>query len=863
MLKDEDFSRMLLSVERPARYVGGEWGAYRKNPAGLVNVCWCFPDTYEIGMSNLAGRIIYDRLNRNPDAACDRCFLPWTDMQEALVRRGLPLFSLEQRRPLHAFDVVAVTLGYELSYTNFLKMLELGGIPLTAAERGDGPPLVIVGGPCTTNPEPLADFVDAGFVGETEDFLPELVRAVAGARGDAGFDKRAALEELGRCAGVYLPNRIRIGTEDATGQLVPDPGSAAVDRRLAGLDPHIESPLVPGTDIVHDRVTLEVMRGCTGGCRFCQAGMIYRPVRSLEADEVFDELVRQLRLTGYDEANVSSLSSTDWRGLARLVERVLTEFGHRGPSISFPSLRVGEAVIRLEWLLSGRRLGSLTIAPEAGSERLREVINKPHFTNDEVVQLARRIFETGFTTLKLYFMFGLPTETGEDLAALIALSRRCAEVSGKKQMVNVALSPFIPKPHTPFQWAAQTSLAELEEKLARLQGDLRHRKINIKWNSPRMALVEAALTRGDRRVSRAILEAHRRGAVFDAWDEFFDLGRWRESFAAAGLSLEEYANRELPLDARLPWDCVNNLVHKTYLLEERARAMEGKISLDCRRSGCNVCGVEPELCEPGTLGALEGELERLMLYPPEPNLPEPPLKVRVRFEFEKIWPASLLGHLELKNLLARSIRRAGYTLRMSSGFNPQPRLVVALPLPLGVESRAEVAEVELATWFSEKVFVESLNRSLPPGVSVKRAVELRPGAPKLSECVRVAEYLAGFKRPPEGFSEKIAQVLTQKKLLVTRVKDGESKEFEVRASLLDLQIRGGLLKFSLWFEPSVPSLRVDELWSVLGIPPDRQPETVRTGMRGVDHRGAFHDLFSDPMVLPWWEGGGVRPKSKG
>jgi radical SAM family uncharacterized protein/radical SAM-linked protein len=862
LLKDEDFSRMLLAVERPARYVGGEWGAYRKNPAGLVNVCWCFPDTYEIGMSNLAGRIIYDRLNRNLDAACDRCFLPWTDMQEALTRRGLPLFSLEQRRPLHAFDVLAVTLGYELSYTNFLKMLELGGVPLTPAERGDGTPLVVVGGPCTVNPEPLADFVDAAFVGETEDFLPELVRAVAGAKGDSGLDRRAALGELGRCAGVYLPDRIGLSTEEATGQLVPAPGSVAVDRRVAGLDPYIESPLVPGTDIVHDRVTVEVMRGCTGGCRFCQAGMIYRPVRSLEADEVFGELVRQLRLTGYDEANVSSLSSTDWRGLARLVERVLTELGPRGPSISLPSLRVGEAVIRLEWLLAGRRLGSLTIAPEAGSERLREVINKPHFTNDEVIRLARRIFETGFTTLKLYFMFGLPTQTAEDLAALVELSRRCAETAGKKQAVNVALSPFVPKPHTPFQWDAQAPLAELEETLGRLQGELRHRKINVKWNGPRMAQVEAALTRGDRRVGRALLEAHRRGAMFDAWDDFFDLERWRESFAAAGITLEEYANRELPADARLPWDAVNNLVSKTYLLDERARAMEGETTRDCRRSGCNVCGVEPELCETDSLGTLEGELERLVLYPPEPRGPEPPLRVRVRFEFEKTWPASLLGHLELKNLLARSIRRAGYALRLSSGFNPQPRLVVALPLPLGVESRAEVAEVELSTWFSEEVFVERLNRSLPPGVSVRRAVELRPGAPKLSECVRVAEYLAGFKRPPEGLAAGIAQVLSKKTLIVTRTKDDESKELEVRSSLLDLQIRGGLLKFSLWFEPSAPSLRVDELWAVLGVPPDRQPQAVRTGMRGVDHRGAFHDLFSNAMVLPWWEGGGVRPKSR-
>jgi radical SAM family uncharacterized protein/radical SAM-linked protein len=865
LLKDKDFRRMLMTVERPARYVGGEWGAYYKSPSGGVNVCWCFPDTYEIGMSNLAGRIIYDRLNRIPGAACDRCFLPWPDMQEALRRRDLPLFSLEQRRPLHAFDVVAATLSYELCYTNLLKMLELGRIPLSAVERREDPaqPLVIVGGPCTVNPEPLADFVDAAFVGESEAFLPEMVRAVAGAKTDAGLDKPAALDELGRYTGVYLPDRIPLRTEDATGLLVPDETTPSVERRVADLDPRIESPLVPGAEIVHDRVTVEVMRGCTGGCRFCQAGMIYRPVRSRSADDAFDELIHQIGLTGYDEANVSSLSSTDWRGLSRLVERVLGELGPRGPSISFPSLRVGESVVRLEWLLSGRRRGTLTIAPEAGSERLREVINKPHFTNDEVARLARRIFETGFRTLKLYFMFGLPTETEEDRSALVELSRRCAEVSGKKQAVNVALSPFIPKPHTPFQWTAQTPLGELEEILARLQGELRHPKINVKWNGPRMALVEAALTKGDRRVGAAILEAHRRGAVFDAWDDFFDLDRWRESFAAVGLRLEDYANRELPLEGRLPWDVVDNLAHKPFLAGEYERAPSGEVTPDCRRWGCNACGVEPELCEPNSLSGLDAELERLVRFPPEPRLPEPPLRVRVRFEFSKTWPASLLSHLELKNLLVRGIRRAGYPVRLSSGYNPQPQLVVALPLPLGVESRAEVAEVELAVWFNPVVFVGRMNESLPEGVEVKRAVELRPGAPKLSRCVREAVYLAGFATPPRDLSRRVAEVLSRRELVVERLKDGGSKRLEVRDSLVDLQIRGGLLKFTLWFEPSVPSLRVDELLGqALGLPEGLWPEVTRTQIRGVDHRGDFHDLFSDAMVLPWWEGGGVRPKSR-
>jgi len=866
-VREEDLKRILPLVEKPARYLATEFNPWRKNPAGLLNLCWCFPDTYEIGMSHLGGRLIYDRLNQNELSACDRAFLPWPDMQKELKKRDEPLYSLEQLRPLNRFDVLAITLSYELSYSNLLALLELSGIPLLAKERRGvaNLPLIIVGGPGVLNPEPIADFVDAAFIGESEDFLDELVGVLADCKKEDGLDREKAIAGLGELCGVYLPDNIPLEAEPETGWLVPVDSAPVVERRVAQLSPYIERPLVPSADVVHSRVTLEVMRGCTGGCRFCQAGMAYRPVRSLSAEEAWDEMNRQLELTGYSEATVSSLSSTDWHGLAELIRRVLTESGKYAPLINFPSLRVGEAVIQIQSLLSGRRLGSLTIAPEAGSERLRAVINKSVFTNEEVVNLAGRIFEAGFTTIKLYFMFGLPTETDDDLDGLIRLARQCAAKAGKKQAVKVALSPFIPKPYTPFQWVAQVSQEELGRRLDYLRRGLEHRKINIRWNSSRMAFVEAALSRGDRRIGKAILEAHQRGAMFDAWDEFFDLHLWQKSFAAAGLSLEEYANRELPTASRLPWAAVNNLVSHRFLAAEYERSLSGETEPDCRHSGCNACGINPADCELDTLGTLDDELARLALYPPEPNTPQPPLKVKVRFKFSKHWPASLLSHLELQKVLTHSLRRAGYTMRLSSGFNPRPQISLAMALPLGVESRGEIVEVELANWFDVDLFLERINETLPEGLEVLGAVELLTGAPKLSQCARLADFIASFKYPPQDFAQRINEVLTAKELFVERIKKETIKRMEVRDSLKSLRLVGGLLQFSLWYEPSIPSLRVDELFgTVLGIPVEEQPTVIRTAIHGVGFRGNKHDLLSPAMTKPHWKGGMVKkaPKKK-
>jgi len=848
-----DLERLLVGVQKPARYVAAEYGAWKKDPVGLVNVVWCFPDIYEIGMSHLGGRLIYDRLNRRGDAACDRAFMPWTDMEELLRRRNWDLYSLEQVRPLAAFDIIAVTLSYELSYTNFLHLLELAGLPLEAAERRADPrlPLVVVGGPALLNPEPLAPFYDAALIGESETFWDELVELVKLHRDTDGLDKPALLEELAAVDGVYIGERVAVETEPAAGWSVPVPAAPSTNRRLAELEPRLERPLVPGVDIVHDRVTLEVMRGCTGGCRFCQAGMTYRPVRSLDAAEAFTELQRQLRLTGYSEANVSSLSSTDWRGLAGLIERMMTEFGPKEPKVSFPSLRVSETVVQLESMLTGRRRGSLTMAPEAGSERLRRIINKPLFTNAEVIELAGRIFAAEFSTVKLYFMFGLPEETDEDLAALVELARACARRAGNKQRVNVALSPFIPKPHTPFQWAPQAPLEELEHRLSWLLERLKGRRLKAKWNSPRQAVVEAALSRGDRRTAAALREAHRRDARFDAWDEFFDLDRWREAFAAVGLDLHAYAERRFNLDERLPWDAVDNRVSRRYLAEEYERSRSGETTADCRRSGCNACGIPADSCDTGGLLELDAELERLVNYPPATRQPTSQLRSTVRFEFTKTWPASLLGHLELKKVLAQSIRRAGYRLRLSSGYNPQPKLVVAMPLSLGVESRAEVADVELASWFDSATFNERLNQALPPGMEVKRSLELPHRAPRLSQTAELATYLATFEHPPADLQRRLDALLAQREIWVEREKKGETKRVEVRHSLVEARSRGGLLSFTLRLEPSKPALRVDEFCGpLLELDPAEHPRVVRTAILGEDERGTRKDLFSPVLLKP-------------
>lgn len=597
LVSSERLERILPTVEKPGRYAGGEFNAVVKDWAtASVKLALCYPDVYEIGMSNLGLAILYDLVNRRPDALAERAYTPWPDMAAALRRAGLPLYSLETRHPLAEFDVVGFTLQYELNYTNVLEMLDLAGIPLRAAERSEGHPLVIAGGSSTYNPEPMAAFFDLFVIGEGEEVLLELLDLVQAMRGRSRAEllRRAAAE----IAGIYVPSLYHVehdleGRVAAVTPLEPGLPERITKRIVACLPPPVTRPVVPFLDVVHDRANIEIQRGCTEGCRFCQAGMIYRPVRERRPEEVMDAVEQLLANTGYDEVGLVSLASSDYSQIEPLLEALVRRWAPEHVSFGLPSLRVDAFSVRLAEMVQATRKTGLTFAPEAGSERLRAVINK-NVTEADLMATAEAAYSAGWDRIKLYFMLGLPTETDEDVEAIAQLVHRVADIGrrhrGGRAQVHASASTFVPKPHSPFQWMPLADLETVQRRQRHLQQRLRRRGIQFDWTEPRTTLLEATLSRGDRRVAAAIEAAWRAGAVFDAWGEHFKPEVWQQAFASQGLDMQWYAARERELDEVLPWDHISVGVDKAFLAAEWQRATEGLPTPDCRH-GCHRCGI--------------------------------------------------------------------------------------------------------------------------------------------------------------------------------------------------------------------------------------------------------------------------------
>ena len=604
--------RILTRVQKPARYVGGEYNEIIKDKADVdVRVAFCFPDTYEIGMSNIGMRILYGVMNDMPRVWCERVFAPWGDMEQAMRENAIPLYALESKDPVRCFDLIAFTLGYEMCYSNVLNMLELAGVPLLASERSGLENIVFAGGVCAVNPEPLADFIDFFSLGEGEESTVEIVECYRTAKKEH-WSKARFLKAVSAIEGVYVPSFYEhsYNPDGTIAAITPLEGAPQTVRKriVQNMDTAYwpEKQIVPSTEIVHDRSNLEVFRGCIRGCRFCQAGFCYRPVRSKSADALYAQAVQSLEDSGHSEITMASLSTSDYKYLPELADKLLDYCQPRKINVSLPSLRADNFSRELMLKVQKVRKSGLTFAPEAGTQRLRDAINK-NVTEEEVLQTCATAFSGGWNSVKLYFMLGLPTETDEDVIGIAELVYKILQVwrengSGKKRglSINLATAYFVPKPFTPFQWAAQITPEEYLRRVHLLQANLHAKCVDYRYHESDLSRLEAVMARGDRRVGRALLEAHNLGCRLDGWDEYFDYEKWLEAFRRAGLDPDFYTTRGYGVDEILPWQTIDVGVTTNFLLREREKALRSESTPDCR-THCNGCGArrlsERGLCD--------------------------------------------------------------------------------------------------------------------------------------------------------------------------------------------------------------------------------------------------------------------------
>ncbi len=791
MLAHHPYREFLSQVEKPARYIGGEYNSIVKNWDEVkVKMALCFPDIYDIGMSHLGTKILYRLINGEKDFCAERFFCPWPDMEAKLREHRIPLLSLENYKPLNQFDIVGFSLQYELTFTNILTMLDLGGVPIRAKDRKDSDPIVIAGGPVATQPEPMSPFIDYFWIGDGEKYLVELMRLYERLKGE-GKSRREILEAFATELGGYVPALYERELEEKTGMMVVKPSEKypyPIERKIVedlNEYPFPDDSPVPIAEAIFDRMSIEIARGCTEGCRFCQAGMIYRPVRERDPDQVIEKVLKALEKGGYDEAAITSLSTADYSCISPLVKKLMAKLREKKIGLGISSLRAYGLDEELLDEIDSVRASGLTFAPEAGTQRMRDVINK-NITEEDILKTSHRTFSRGWRKIKLYFMIGLPTETDEDVIGIAKLGRKIREIGrnykGKKAEVVVSVSSHVPKPHTPFQWFGMDPPERLREKQELLFKLAKKWGFTFRRHDVRISYLEGILARGDFRIADLIQDAWENGARFDGWEEHLKwevwlkaIERWEKKY---NTSVEIFL-KELPLDARLPWDHIDVGVEKKFLLKEYRRAVAAKASPPCgktvgkkvhhttledaledqKRLVCYHCGVECDLKEMREerleflkkLGATReaqkkhrqteyiSTMKRFRAGK-TPHDFKQGKAYKFRLRYTKLWPFNLQSHQDLLRILPQVFRRANLPLYYSEGFKPKPILSFGPALPLGMFSLGEYVDVTLTAPLSPQEILAAVEDKVPQGLKFTGCSRLKEGSPKLTKAIKATEY---------------------------------------------------------------------------------------------------------------------------